>query len=140
MDPAGIPAFNTLVLLSSSVTMTWAHWGIKRGRRLWPIAGLGLTLCLGVLFLALQAHEYLHASRELNLKPSSGVYGSTFFLLTGFHGAHVTVGALMLAVMLARAVADHFSRGNYLAFEAAPWHWHFVDVVCLCLFTFVYWL
>jgi cytochrome c oxidase subunit 3 len=140
MDPAGIPAFNTLVLLSSSVTVTWAHWGIKRGRRLWLIAGLGLTLCLGVLFLALQAHEYLHAYRELNLKPSSGVYGSTFFLLTGFHGAHVIAGALMLAVMLGRGVAGHFSRGNHFAFEAASWYWHFVDVVWLCLFTFVYWL
>jgi len=120
--------------------VTWAHWGIKRDRRGWLIAGLIVTLALGVLFLTLQAHEYLHAYRELNLKLSSGVYGSTFFLLTGFNGAHVTIGVIMLSVMLLRALSGHFERTDHFAFEASSWYWHFVDVIWLCLFLFVYWL
>jgi cytochrome c oxidase subunit 3 len=140
MEPTGIPAINTLILLSSSVTVTWAHWGIKRNQRWRLTAGLALTVALGVIFLVLQAHEYALAYENLNLKLSSGVYGSTFFMLTGFHGAHVTIGAIMLLVMLFRAISGHFDASRHFAFEAASWYWHFVDVVWLCLFVFVYWL
>lgn len=140
MAPQGIPAINTLILLTSSVTVTWAHWGIKRDQRWRLIIGLLLTVLLGVVFLVLQAHEYAEAYANLNLKLSSGVYGSTFFLLTGFHGAHVTAGATILSVMLLRAFSGHFNASRHFAFEAASWYWHFVDVVWLCLFIFVYWL
>jgi len=136
----GIPALNTLILLSSGATITWAHWGLKQGRRRQLTLGLALTIALGVLFLALQAFEYGHAYHELNLKLSSGIYGSTFFMLTGFHGAHVTIGAIMLLVMLLRSLRGHFSPTHHFAFEAASWYWHFVDVVWLGLFITVYWL
>ncbi|NIR60107.1 MAG: cytochrome c oxidase subunit 3 [Gammaproteobacteria bacterium] len=136
----GIPALNTLILLSSGVTVTWAHWGLKKNNRGQLIVGLVATVALGVLFITLQAHEYGHAYSELNLKLSSGIYGSTFFMLTGFHGLHVTIGAVMLAVMLARTIAGHFTPDHHFAFEAAAWYWHFVDVVWLGLFVFVYWL
>ncbi len=136
----GIPALNTLILLSSGATVTWAHWGLKRGRRRQLILGLALTLALGAAFLGLQAYEYRHAYSELGLTLGAGVYGATFFMLTGFHGLHVTVGAILLAVMLARALAGHFTPERHFAFEAASWYWHFVDVVWLGLFVFVYWL
>ncbi len=135
-----IPALNTLILLSSGVTVTWAHWGLKKGNRGQLILGLIATIALGVTFLALQAHEYVHAYEELNLKLSSGIYGSTFFMLTGFHGLHVTIGATMLTVILLRAIAGHFTPDNHFAFEAVAWYWHFVDVVWLFLFVFVYWI
>lgn len=140
MAAVGIPTLNTIILLSSAVTVTWAHWGLKADQRWQLIVGLVLTLALGILFLVLQATEYLHAYGELNLKLSSGVYGATFFMLTGFHGAHVTLGAIMLSVMLARSLAGHFTPTNHFAFEASAWYWHFVDLVWLVLFTFVYWL
>ena len=140
MEPMGIPAANTLILLTSSLTVTWAHWGIKRNQRWRLLAGLALTVLLGVTFLSLQVHEYAQAYESMNLKLSSGVYGSTFFMLTGFHGAHVAIGATMLAVMLLRAGAGHFDASRHFAFEAAAWYWHFVDVIWLCLFVFVYWL
>ncbi|TQV29784.1 cytochrome c oxidase subunit 3, partial [Xanthomonas perforans] len=99
---------------------------------------LGLTALLGCVFLFLQAEEYIHAYTELNLTLGSGIYGSTFFMLTGFHGMHVLLGTIMLAVMWLRAAKGHFSRDNHFAFEAAAWYWHFVDVVWLALFLFVY--
>jgi cytochrome c oxidase subunit III len=140
VEAGGVPAYNTLILLTSSLTLTWAHWGLKQGRRGRLLLGMGATLLLGVLFLMFQAQEYVHAWQELNLKLSSGVYGSVFYLLTGFHGLHVTIGVIILAVMLMRALARHFTAGNHFAFEAASWYWHFVDLVWLFLFTFVYWL
>ena len=140
MKAWGIPAINTLVLLSSGVTIVVAHWGLVRGRRRQLVAGLVATLVLGILFLALQAHEYWYAYNELNLRLSSGIYGSTFFMLTGFHGAHVTIGAVMLLVMLVRSLLGHFSPTEHFAFQAASWYWHFVDFVWLALFVFVYWL
>jgi len=140
MEAWGIPAINTLLLLSSGVTVTWAHWALKKGDRRNLIFGLALTIILGVTFLILQASEYMHAYSELNLKLTSGVFGSTFFLLTGFHGFHVTLGATMLIVILFRCVAGHFRPDHHFAFEAVSWYWHFVDVVWLLLFVFVYWL
>jgi cytochrome c oxidase subunit 3 len=140
MEAWGIPALNTLILLSSGVTVTWAHWGLKGNKRGQLILGLFATIALGVLFVSLQASEYIHAYQELNLTLHSGIYGSTFFMLTGFHGMHVTIGAIMLTVILFRSIAGHFNPDRHFAFEAVAWYWHFVDVVWLCLFTFVYWL
>jgi cytochrome c oxidase subunit 3 len=140
MGAWGIPAFNTLILLSSGVTVTWAHWGLKKGDEKQLSVGLALTVALGLLFVILQAWEYRHAYHELNLTLRSGVYGSTFYMLTGFHGFHVTIGAIMLAAILGRALKGHFSPHNHFAFEAVAWYWHFVDVVWLGLFVFVYWL
>ena len=140
MGAWGIPAINTLLLLSSGVTVTWAHWALKKGDRRNLIFGLALTIILGAIFLLLQATEYTHAYSELNLKLTTGVFGSTFFMLTGFHGFHVTLGVTMLIVMLFRSVAGHFTPDRHFAFEAVSWYWHFVDVVWLLLFVFVYWL
>ena len=140
MEAAGIPALNTLILLSSGGTITWAHWGLKAGRRRQLIIGLILTISLGLLFLALQAYEYRHAFIDLNLTINSGIYGTTFIMLTGFHGLHVAVGAIILMVILGRSIAGHFTPLGHFAFEASAWYWHFVDVVWLLLFTFVYWL
>ena len=136
----GIPAINTLLLLSSGVTVTIAHWGMKEGRRGVLNLFLLLTIVLGVSFITLQALEYGHAYSELNLKLSSGIYGSTFFMLTGFHGFHVTLGATMLTIILIRCLRGHFKPDQHFAFEAVAWYWHFVDVVWLGLFIFVYWL
>ena len=113
---------------------------MKQGSRLHLIWGLIATVALGFIFVAFQAYEYIHAYTELNLTLGSGMYGSTFFMLTGFHGLHVTIGAIMLTVMLFRALAGHFTAENHFAFEASAWYWHFVDVVWLGLFIFVYWL
>lgn len=136
MPAWGIPALNTVILLSSGATVTWAHWGLLAGRR-WQIKlGLALTILLGAIFLVLQAYEYIHA--EFTIR--TGVYGATFFMLTGFHGVHVTLGALMLVVILGRVFAGHFTPRQHFAFEAVSWYWHFVDVVWLLLFVFVYWL
>jgi cytochrome c oxidase subunit 3 len=136
----GIPAINTLILLSSGVTVTWAHWGLKKGDRTQLILGLMATVALGFLFLGLQAYEYIHAYHELNLTLGSGIYGTTFFMLTGFHGLHVTLGATMLVVILLRSMKGHFTPEHHFAFEGVAWYWHFVDVVWLGLFVFVYWL
>lgn len=132
----GIPAINTLILLSSGATVTWAHWSLKRDNRLQLKIGLALTILLGVTFIVLQAYEYFLA--DFNLK--TGIYGATFYMLTGFHGAHVTLGVIMLVVILGRVIAGHFSEKRHFAFEAVSWYWHFVDVVWLLLFVFVYWL
>ena len=134
----GIPALNTLILLSSGVTVTWAHWGLKQNNRNQLIWGLAATVALGFLFIGFQAYEYIHAYTDLNLTIESGIYGNTFFMLTGFHGLHVTIGAIMLTVVLLRSVKGHFTPERHFAFEGAAWYWHFVDVVWLGLFVFVY--
>ena len=135
----GIPAINTLLLLSSGVTITFAHWALKANSRgplvFWMIA----TVVLGVVFLGFQAQEFGHAYGDLNLTLGSGIYGSTFFMLTGFHGMHVTIGTIMLIVITLRCMKGHFTPENHFAFEGVAWYWHFVDVVWLGLFTFVYW-
>src|SRR4051794_40009698 len=135
-----IPAINTLLLLSSGVTVTIAHWALKENKRFQLALFLFFTVALGATFLALQIFEYGHAYSELNLKLTTGIYGSTFFMLTGFHGFHVTVGAIMLATIFFRCLRGHFRPEHHFAFEAVAWYWHFVDVVWLGLFIFVYWL
>ena len=134
----GLPLLNTLILLTSGVTLTIAHHALKAARRSQVLIWLGLTVLLGAVFLFFQAEEYVHAYRDLNLTLGSGIYGSTFFMLTGFHGAHVFLGTLMLAIMWLRVAKGHFTKDNHFAFEASAWYWHFVDVVWLGLFLFVY--
>ena len=136
----GLPAVNTAILLSSGVTITIAHHALKAGSRGILKIFLALTFILGFLFVGLQATEYMHAYHELNLTLGSGVYGSTFFMLTGFHGLHVTIGAIMLTVIWLRVLKGHFTPKHHFAFEGVAWYWHFVDVVWLGLFIFVYWL
>lgn len=140
METWGIPAINTMLLLSSGATITVAHWALlKNKRRLMLIAQLA-TIVLGVCFLSMQAHEYGIAYTEKGLKLSSGIYGTTFFMLTGFHAMHVTIGTIMLIVICYRMFRQDFSSHNHFAFEASAWYWHFVDVVWLMLFVFVYWI
>jgi len=140
MGAWGIPAINTLILLTSGATLTWAHWGLMKGNRGQLVSGLAITVILGAIFMCFQVYEYMHAYGEMNLKLTTGIYGSTFFMLTGFHGMHVTIGAIMLLVMMFRAMKGHFTKEHHFAFEAAAWYWHFVDVVWLFLFVVVYWL
>ena len=135
----GLPFINTVILVTSSVTVTFAHWALKKNQRLPLQIWLAITVLLGSTFLVFQVIEYTEAYRELGLTLASGVYGSTFFMLTGFHGAHVTMGTIMLAVMFLRTLKGHFTPDNHFAFEAVSWYWHFVDVIWLFLFTFVYW-
>ena len=139
MPAWGLPFINTIILVTSSVTVTFAHWALKRNQRLPLQLWLALTVALGVTFLTFQVIEYIEAYHELGLTLASGIYGSTFFMLTGFHGAHVTLGTIMLFVMLLRSLKGHFTPDNHFAFEATSWYWHFVDVIWLFLFTFVYW-
>ena len=134
----GIPAINTALLLTSGVTLTIAHHALLENKRSKLIVWLAATIALGFLFLGLQVYEYMHAYSEFNLKMTSGIFGSTFYMLTGFHGFHVTVGAIMLSVILFRAMRGHFDAQHHFAFEAAAWYWHFVDVVWLGLFVIVY--
>ena len=140
MGAWGLAAINTLLLLTSGVTITWAHWALKLNKRRQLEIGLFLTIALGVLFLTLQAYEYHEAYTELNLTLDAGIYGTTFFMLTGFHGLHVTIGTIMLIVILLRSLRGHFTPERHFAFEGVAWYWHFVDVVWLFLFVFVYWL
>ncbi len=139
MGPWGLPFINTVILVSSSLTVTLAHWALKKNRRLALMSWLGVTVVLGFTFLTLQLVEYAHAYRDLGLSLSSGIYGSTFFMLTGFHGAHVTIGSIMLVVVWLRSLRGHFTPEDHFGFEAVSWYWHFVDVIWLFLFTFVYW-
>ena len=139
MSPWGLPFINTLLLLTSSVTLTIAHHALLVGNRSRQIKFLAVTCILGMIFLGLQVEEYLHAYTEMGLTLKSGIYGSTFFMLTGFHGLHVTIGTIMLIVMLVRSIKNHFTPESHFAFEAAAWYWHFVDVVWLFLFLAVYW-
>lgn len=136
----GIPALNTAILLTSALTLTWAHWALRQGKREQLVIGLLITVLLGVTFLGCQGYEYTLAYLHDGLTLGSGAYGSTFFMLTGFHGMHVTVGAIMLTTMLVRCLKGHFTADHHFAFEACAWYWHFVDVVWLVLFVFVYWL
>jgi cytochrome c oxidase subunit 3 len=136
----GLPAINTALLLTSGVTITIAHHALRAGNRAILKIFLAATFVLGFVFVGLQAEEYMHAYHELNLTLGSGVYGSTFFMLTGFHGLHVTIGAIMLLVIWLRVMKGHFSPEHHFAFEGVAWYWHFVDVVWLGLFIFVYWL
>jgi len=140
MGAWGLAAINTLVLLTSGVTITWAHWALKLNKRHQLCIGLALTIVLGASFLMLQAHEYYDAYTDMNLTLDAGIYGTTFFMLTGFHGLHVTLGTIMLTVILIRSLRGHFTPERHFAFEAVAWYWHFVDVVWLFLFVFVYWL
>lgn len=139
MGAMGLPAINTAILLTSSVTVTWAHHALRANNRKHLNIGLGLTVLLGVFFLILQVEEYIHAYNDLGLTLDSGIYGSTFFMLTGFHGFHVTMGTLMLFIIFIRCLKGHFTSDNHFGFEAVAWYWHFVDVVWLGLFIFVYW-
>jgi cytochrome c oxidase subunit III len=134
----GVPLLNTLILLSSGVTITIAHHALRAGQRGKLLFWLAATVLLGASFLYYQAHEYMEAYGELNLTLGSGVYGSTFFMLTGFHGMHVTLGAIMLTVIWFRCARGHFDKDHHFGFEAVAWYWHFVDVVWLGLFLFVY--
>ncbi|HEX2201276.1 MAG TPA: cytochrome c oxidase subunit 3 [Gammaproteobacteria bacterium] len=138
MGASGLPAINTLLLLSSGATVTWAHWGLRENNRRQLILGLILTIALGLLFLVFQGIEYSHAYSELNLRLTSGIYGTTFFLLTGFHGAHVTLGVIMLSVILLRSIKGHFTPDRHFAFEGVAWYWHFVDVVWIFVFATLY--
>lgn len=140
MGAWGLPAINTAILLTSSITLTIAHHALITGERGKLILFQGATVLLGIIFLGLQVEEYIHAYNDLGLTLESGIYGSLFFLLTGFHGIHVTLGTIMLLVMFLRILKGHFSKENHFAYEAAAWYWHFVDVVWLFLFICVYWL
>jgi len=136
----GLPALNTIILLSSGVTVTIAHHALRAGKRGLLNVFLAATFVLGFLFVYLQATEYHHAYTELGLTLGTGIYGSTFFMLTGFHGFHVTLGAIMLVCIWLRTMKGHFTPERHFAFEAVAWYWHFVDVVWLGLFIFVYWI
>jgi len=139
MGPWPLPTINTALLLASGVTLTIAHHALLAGNRAKTIGFMWLTVLLGVTFLFVQGYEYSHAYSELNLKLSSGVYGSTFFMLTGFHGFHVFIGALMLLFITLRLQKGHFTPQRHFGFEGAAWYWHFVDVVWLFLFVAIYW-
>ena len=140
MGAWGIPALNTALLLTSGATLTWAHHALRANHRGQLIMGLLATIALGFTFLGFQIYEYVHAYQDLNLKLTSGIFGSTFFMLTGFHGFHVTVGAIMLTVILFRCMAGHFKPEHHFGFEGVAWYWHFDDVVWLLLFVLVYWV
>ena len=134
-DPWDIPFLNTLILLSSGVTVTWAHNALREGDRKHLIYGLWVTILLGATFTCLQAYEYAHAGFNF----VDGIYASTFYMATGFHGAHVIIGTIFLTVCLVRSYMGHFTPTHHFGLEAAAWYWHFVDVVWLFLFTFIYW-
>lgn len=136
----GLPLVNTIILLTSGATITWAHWGLIKNNRKQLVIGMALTVALGIAFLACQAFEYHEAYTEMGLTLGSGAYGATFFMLTGFHGFHVTLGTIMLIVILLRCMKGHFTPEHHFGFEGVAWYWHFVDVVWLGLFIFVYWL
>ena len=140
MPAMGLPLINTALLLTSSVTVTIAHHALIAGKRAQLAFFLASTFILGFIFVGLQAYEYVHAYQDLNLRLTSGIYGSTFFMLTGFHGMHVTIGAIMLTTIFFRVLKGHFTPDKHFAFEAVAWYWHFVDVVWIGLYVFVYWL
>ena len=133
-----VPMLNTLILLTSGYTITMAHWALKKANQKGLVMWMLATVLLGCAFLYFQAEEYIHAYNDLGLTMGSGIYGSTFFMLTGFHGLHVTLGTIMLIVITIRSMKGHFSVKNHFAFEGVAWYWHFVDVVWLALFVFVY--
>lgn len=134
-NPWEVPLLNTIILLSSGATVTWAHHAIVAGERENAIEGLFYTVVLGLLFTSLQAYEY----REATFSISDGIYGSSFYMATGFHGLHVIIGTLFLFVCYKRQINYHFTKQHHFGFEAAAWYWHFVDVVWLFLFVTIYW-
>ena len=140
MGALGLPLINTAILLASSVTVTIAHHALRAKNRAMLKVFLAATFLLGFGFVFLQAYEYAEAYQHMNLKLTTGIYGSTFFMLTGFHGMHVSIGAIMLTVIWFRVLKGHFTPKHHFGFEAVAWYWHFVDVVWLCLYVFVYWL
>lgn len=140
VGPFWLPTINTALLLTSGVTLTFAHHALRAGERAKTIGFMWVTVLLGATFLCVQAYEYHHLYSELNLKLSSGVFGSTFYLLTGFHGFHVLVGMLMLLFITLRLQSGHFTAQRHFGFEGAAWYWHFVDVVWLFLYVLVYWM
>ena len=140
MGPFWLPTINTALLLSSGVTLTIAHHALRDGNRGKTIGFMWITVLLGLTFLFVQGYEYAHAYSDLNLKLNSGIYGSTFFMLTGFHGFHVFVGMLMLLFITLRLQKGHFTAERHFGFEGAAWYWHFVDVVWLGLYLLVYWM
>jgi len=140
MAPFGLPLINTAILLTSSATVTVAHHALIHGQRTLLKVFLAATFILGFIFVGLQAEEYIVAYQTMNLKLTTGIYGSTFYMLTGFHGMHVTIGAIMLTIVWLRVMKGHFTPDNHFAFEATAWYWHFVDVVWVGLYVFVYWM
>ena len=140
MGPFGLPLINTVILLTSSITVTIAHHALLAGKRGILTAFLAMTFILGFIFVYLQAAEYIEAYEHMNLKLTTGIYGSTFFMLTGFHGMHVTLSAIMLTIIWLRVVKGHFTPDKHFAFEAVAWYWHFVDVIWVGLYVFVYWI
>lgn len=140
MSPLWLPTINTALLLSSGITITIAHHAIRENDRSKTILYMWMTVLFGVVFLFLQGYEYYHAYTDLNLKLTSGIFGSTFFMLTGFHGFHVLLGTLMLIIITLRLHKGHFSAERHFGFEGVAWYWHFVDVVWLGLYILVYWL
>ena len=140
MGPWPLPTINTALLLTSGVTLTIAHHALLAGQRAKTIAWMWITVALGTVFLICQGYEYAHAYSDLNLKLDSGIYGSTFYMLTGFHGFHVFVGTLMLLFITIRLMKGHFTPSRHFGFEGAAWYWHFVDVVWLGLYLIVYWM
>ena len=140
MGPWPIPTINTAILLTSGLTLTIAHHALIAGNRAKTIGWMWITVALGITFVGFQAYEYIHAYNDLNLKLNSGIFGSTFFLLTGFHGFHVFVGMLMLLFITLRLQKGHFTPERHFGFEGAAWYWHFVDVVWVGLYFLVYWL
>ncbi len=139
MGPLWVPTINTALLLASGVTLTIAHHSLQQEKRSSVLLWLAITLLLGFTFVGFQAYEYIHAYSDLNLKLTSGIYGSTFYMLTGFHGFHVCLGAIMLLVIWFRYAKGHFNAKQHFGFEGAAWYWHFVDVVWLGLYVLVYW-
>ncbi len=139
VGPFWLPTINTALLLTSGLTLTISHHALRAGHRGKTIFWLAATVILGFVFVACQAYEYHHAYTELNLRFDSGAYGSLFYMLTGFHGFHVILGATMLTVILLRLIRGHFTADHHFGFEGAAWYWHFVDVVWLGLYLFVYW-
>ena len=136
LDPFDLPYLNTLILLLSATSLTWAHEAIRSPAHYDAVnKGLWITVILGLLFTCIQVFEYIHAPFSLK----DGIYGSNFYMLTGFHGAHVIIGTIFLSVCLARSLKKHFTPTHHIGFEAAAWYWHFVDVVWLFLFVFIYW-
>ena len=140
MPPFGLPLINTAILLSTSITVTIAHHALIAGKRNVLSVFLAATCVLGFVFVYLQGVEYVEAYEHMNLKLTTGIYGSTFFMLTGFHGMHVTIGAIMLTIIWFRVIKGHFTAEKHFAFEAVAWYWHFVDVVWIGLYVFVYWM
>jgi cytochrome c oxidase subunit 3 len=140
LGPFWLPTINTLLLVTSGFTLTVAHHALRAGHRAKAINWLWITLLLGFAFVCVQGYEYYHAYSDLNLRLTSGIFGSTFFMLTGFHGLHVLIGAIMLTVVTFRLMKGHFKPDQHFAFEAAAWYWHFVDVVWIGLYIIVYWL